>query len=658
MLEAKVPQFPVLLPPIRGRGPGEQVDSHGMAGIGNSAQQAGVILMAPLKACLGTGPGSCLRLRLAVIPVVLATLALPAAALGNGALSAATVPRTPALVGAAKGSIPESKAPQAAAQALAVKPVSPPAPPAPPRQDVTSAPVVKAPSPVSAPEPAQPKAVTPTAGGDLPVDSVAKIVKEPIRKVGAVTADPVGTTTKVVQDVQKDVSNLAGLTGGGGPPAPLDPVGTTTKVVQDVQKDVSNLAGLTGGGGPPAPLGPVGTTTRVVQDVQKDVSNLAGLTGGGGPPAPLGLMGTTTKIVQDVQKDVSNLTGLIGGGGPPEADLLQLAPSTQLPPSSDLLSNLAGVVHGGATILGTPVHPLDVAVEQTASVPETPQSPFAASSFEPQQPPPGAHSGGSLPGGGSPSGVGPVPARRRRRGMARSPISLRAPVRCPPATAALPPVPTPAPFPARSPSARSPVSTPASPRRHLNGRVAPSRPCRRFRPCRRCRPWAAVQSRLRSYLDWPMCWPCCWLLQPHGRASVAASPSRADGRWASPASSSDPVSRFTVVLSHRAPPGAFDRGVTHERQSCLRVRRRHQPGARSGNSRGGSATRQGRRRIGDPSIGPGNGHGDEARSGCAAAPAEPACSGSLARPSGCRRTLRTCDSGGRAKRSGKLRPAR
>ena len=73
---------------------------------------------------------------------------------------------------------------------------------------------------------------------------------------------------------------------------------------------------------------------------------------------------------------------------------------------------------------------------------------------------------------------------------------------------------------------------------------------------------------------------------------------------------------------------------------------------------GVAATREGRRRIGDLSIGPGNGHGDEARSGCASAPAEPACSGSLARPSGCRRTLRTCDSGGRMKRSGEFRPAR
>jgi hypothetical protein len=367
-----------------------------MTGIGRSARQAGVIsLMASLKACLGTGPGSFLRLRLAVIPAVLATLALPAAALGNGTLSAATAPGTPALVGAAKSAIPElkapqaapqkPKAPQAAAQAPAEKPASPPEPPAPPRQDVTSAPVVKAPGPVNAPEPAQSKALTPSAGGGLPVDSVAMIVKDSVPKVDAVTADPVGTTTKVVQDVQKDVSNTGligggGGTGGGGTLPPLDLAGTTTKVVQTVQKDVSNVAGLIGGGG----------------------------TGGGGNLPPLDLVGTTTTLVQNVQKDVSNLAGLIGGGGLPGAAVPLLSPSSELAPSSDLLSNLAGVVYGGATILGTPVRSLEGAVKQIASVPETAPSLFAASSFEPRKLPPGEHSGGSLSGGGSPSGAGPA----------------------------------------------------------------------------------------------------------------------------------------------------------------------------------------------------------------------------------------------------------
>ncbi len=282
-----------------------------MAGSGKSARQAGAIgVMAPLKACMGTGRDSALRLRLAVVPAVLATLVLPAAALGYGELPGATVPGTPALDTAATSSIPEPNAPQAAPEAPAEKPPSPPEPPALPRPDVTSAPVVEAPTPVSTPQPAPPKAVTPPGGGDQPVDSVAKIVKESVHEVGAVTADPVGTTTKVVQDVQKDASNLAGL---------------------------------------------------------------------------------------------------IGGGGPPGADVLPLSPSSELLPSSGLLSNLTGIVYGGATILGTPMHPVDGVLEQAAPVQKSPQSPFAASSFEPPPPPPGAHSGGSIAGGGSPSAVGPGP---------------------------------------------------------------------------------------------------------------------------------------------------------------------------------------------------------------------------------------------------------
>jgi hypothetical protein len=308
-----------------------------------------------LRACLGASRGPILRLGLAVIPVVLATLPFPAAALGIGAPTIPTGPGTSAPFGVAKGSTPAPKGPQAVAQAVAQapaeKPVSPPKPPL-PRQEVTSAPVVKAPTPTNVPKPALPKAVTPPAGGGRPVDSVATIVKEPVRKVDAVTADPVGTTTKVVQDVQKDASNLVGLIGGGGTPAPPDPVGTTTKVVQDVQKDASNLAGLIGGGGP-------------------------------------------------------------------GADLPQASPSSE----PDQLSNLTGIVRADVTIIGTPVRLVDGAVgavEQAASVWKSPactctgaggstQSPFAASSFEPRQPPPGAHSGAALPGGGTPSAVGPGP---------------------------------------------------------------------------------------------------------------------------------------------------------------------------------------------------------------------------------------------------------
>jgi hypothetical protein len=346
-----------------------------MAGIGKSARQAGAFsAMASLKACMVAGRRSILRLRLAVVPAVLTTLALPAAALGNGALPGATVPDTSALVGAATTLVPEPTAPQTA-EALAEKPVSPPEPPALPPPDVTSAPVVKAPTPVNAPEPAPPNAVTPQAGSGGPVDSVANVVKEPVRKVDAVAADPVGTTTKVVQDVQKDASNLAGLIGGGGPPAPPDLVGTTTYVVQDVQKDASNLTGLIGGGG---------------------------------PLVPPDLVGTATNVVQDVQKDASNLTGLIGDGGP-GTGVPQLSPTSELLPASDLLSNLIGIVYADATILEPPVRPIDGAVEQTASVWKSPQSPFPASSFEPRQPPPGAPSGGSLPGGGSPSAVGSGP---------------------------------------------------------------------------------------------------------------------------------------------------------------------------------------------------------------------------------------------------------